>query len=156
MAVFTVHSPPGDPPGAAERVVFVREGFSKAAFALPWAYLIAHRAWLPFAIYVAGAIGVALLAAALGARGGATLLAIVGYSLLFGLEAPALRQWSLRRKGYAQVASVVAASLEDAEMRFFSAAHAAPAAAPLLRRAPVAPPPQDGGPMFFAGPDPAR
>jgi hypothetical protein len=154
MAVFTVHTPPGDEAGAAERVVFVREGFSKAAFALPWAYLIAHRAWLPLLIYLAGAVGVALLAAGLGARGGATLLAIVGYSLLFGLEAPALRQWSLRRKGFRQVASVVAANVEDAEMRFFSAAPAADPAQP--RRATVAPAPHEGGPMFFAGPDAAR
>jgi len=124
MAVFTVHAPEGgDPaaPGNAERVVFVKEGFSLLAFLLPLVWLLWQRAWLALLIYLAGLALVTGAAWGLGTPPPFAALANTLYSLLFGLEAAAIRQWTLARRGFRQVASVLAANKEEAELKFFTA-----------------------------------
>ena len=55
MAVYTVHQPPArhaDPLPDAERIVFVRDGFSFWAFLVaPW-WMLWHRMWLVLLGYV--------------------------------------------------------------------------------------------------------
>ena len=52
MLTFTVHEPP-DPPAdridRAERLAFVRDGFSWSAALFTPVWLLAHRLWWPFA-----------------------------------------------------------------------------------------------------------
>jgi hypothetical protein len=151
MAVFTVHAPDGDPatPAVAERVVFVREGFSLLAFLMPLVWLLLNRLWLGLLLYLVGLAAVNGLAVLFGATPLAMTLAGLVYSLLFGLEAPALRQWTLRRCGLRQVASIVAKDAEAAELKFFAAAVSGRPAPPAP--ASTAPPrtPASGGAFLF-------
>ncbi|HEY2526971.1 MAG TPA: DUF2628 domain-containing protein [Xanthobacteraceae bacterium] len=123
MPVYTVHEPPlrGDEPlSAAERYVFVRDGFSIAAFLFAPFWMLWHRLWLALALYV---VVTGLLETVLMAVGASpmtvTLLAAL-ISLLVGLEAGSLRRLTLSRRGYKQVGLVSGADIEDAERRFFA------------------------------------
>jgi hypothetical protein len=147
MAVFAVYAPPGDltRPELAEKVVFVREGFRLIALVLPFVYFLLHRAWLPLLIYAAGLVLVNVLAGLAGLSTQLVLLVNLLYAILFGIEAAGLRQWSLARKGFEHIASVVARKPEEAEMRFFSSLDARPPRAPSARHATVPGMPRDAG-----------
>ena len=57
MPTYTVHAPPprkGETASAPERFVFVRDGFHFWAFVLAPLWLLLHRLWLAFAIYLVG------------------------------------------------------------------------------------------------------
>jgi Protein of unknown function (DUF2628) len=124
MPVYTVHEPPlqGDEPlSAAERYVFVRDGFSIAAFLFSPFWMLWHRLWLVFALYVVvTGLLEAVLAAAGASRLAVTLVAAL-ISLLIGLEAGSLRRLTLSRRGFKNVGLVSGADIEDAERRFFAA-----------------------------------
>ena len=70
MPTYTVHAPPprqGETMSAPERFLFVRDGFHVWAFVLAPLWLLLHRLWLAFVIYVVGygliGVGLALLRA---------------------------------------------------------------------------------------------
>ncbi|NBN65645.1 DUF2628 domain-containing protein [Pannonibacter tanglangensis] len=126
MSVYMVMLPPeadaaapsGLPsPRAADRVVFVRDGFSAPAFVLSGLWMLWNRLWLPFLGYLVLTLGLELGTLALGTSvpGVAAFCA----SLLIGLEAGTLRRWQLERRGYRFVAVVEAGSLPEAEIRYF-------------------------------------
>jgi len=122
MAVYTVHQPPAhhaDPLPDAERIVFVRDGFSFWAFLVAPIWMLWHRMWLVLLGYVVvlGAVDTAL--AVIGAS--RTAMSVVGLfiALLIGLEASTLRRFSLRRRRFRNVGVVSGADREDAERRFF-------------------------------------
>jgi hypothetical protein len=122
MAVYTVHQPPAhhaDPLPDAERIVFVRDGFSFWAFLVAPIWMLWHRMWLVLLGYVVvvGAVDTAL--AVIGAS--RTAMSVIGLfiALLIGLEASTLRRFSLRRRGFRNVGVVSGADREDAERRFF-------------------------------------
>lgn len=119
--IYTVHAPLGIAP-SAEKFVFVREGFSFLAFFLPPVWLIIHRLWRPLVGYVLVVAGLAAALYFLGPNSniGRALPVIIG--LYFGFEAAALRQNSLRRRGFLHVASVVGNSRMEAEQRYFTLA----------------------------------
>ena len=55
MPTFTVHEPPNPPADRidrAERLVFVKDGFSWLAAVFGPVWLLAHRLWWPFLGYV--------------------------------------------------------------------------------------------------------
>ena len=138
MTVYTVHQPPARHADAlpdAERIVFVRDGFSFWAFLIAPVWMLWHRMWLVLLGYVVvlGAVDTAL--AVIGAS--RTAMSVIGLfiSLLIGLEASTLRRFSLRRRGLRNVGVVSGADREDAERRFFGTW---PAEA---RVPPTAPPP---------------
>ena len=119
---YTVHeqpNPPADREERAERLKFVREGFSLFAFLLPPLWMLSHRLWLVFFFYllVVGAI-----------NGGLTLFeisehwryyAMMALSLLVGFEADVLERWTLDRRGWRMIATVSGANYEECERRFF-------------------------------------
>jgi hypothetical protein len=122
MLTFTVHEPPyppADRSDRAERLVFVRDGFSWGATLLTPLWLLAHRMWLPLVGYIV----VGGLIEAAGQSGlvhaGWAALAGVALNLLLGIEFGALRRWSLDRRGWATLGSVSGRSAEDCERRFF-------------------------------------
>jgi hypothetical protein len=98
---------------------FVREGFCWAAavFSVFWA--LYHRLW--FAALMLAAIAAALALAQEFPDIDPLLveLAGVGVSLIFGFEANDIRRRALTRRGFAEAAIVSAASLGEAEQRFF-------------------------------------
>ncbi len=119
---FTVHEqpdPPADREERAERLKFVREGFSLFAFALPPLWMLANRLWLVL-------LGYLLLLGAL--HGLITLLEIpehwryyttLAINLLVGFEADVLQRWTLDRRNWRMVSTVSGANNDECERRFF-------------------------------------
>jgi Protein of unknown function (DUF2628) len=155
MSVYTVHQPPlraADELADTDRFAFVRDGFSWWAFLLTPIWMLRHRLWLVLAVYllISAVIDVALRA--LGASAFTIVLVGALISLLAGLEAGALRRFTLSRRGWRNVGVVSGHDVEEAERRFFDAwvrqvparrvaspkAPASPSAAPTTGGSPAA------------------
>jgi hypothetical protein len=129
---YTVHLPPA---GRAEdeAIQFVPDSFSPLAFFFPWAWFPLQRMWLVTLAYLA-LMGLTVLALSL--AGLSPLLRTMittTLSLLIGLEATNLKRWTLGRRGWREVAVVVAGSQDEAERRYFAERGAA---APAVRTEP--------------------
>jgi Protein of unknown function (DUF2628) len=122
MAVYTVHEPPrraNRASPAPERFVFVRDAFSLTAALFAPLWMLRHRMWLVLLGY---AVVLVLLAFALRVTQASGMIdATVGVllALLVGFEAGTLRRFTLARRGFRNVAVVVADDIDLAERRFF-------------------------------------
>ena len=120
MTVYTVHEPPMQAADVdPERFRFVRDGFSLWAFLLTPLWMLCHRLWLVFTLYVGGVVVLLGVLWAVGASPGVRLFVLALVSLLAGFEAASLRRWTLGRRGWTDLGVVVATDLESAERRFF-------------------------------------
>jgi Protein of unknown function (DUF2628) len=121
MPVYTVHAPVMTDAGirATDRFAFVRDGFHVWAALIGVVWLAWHRLWLALIGWIVLLLAVDFGMAALGARGGAILLANLLLALLMGFEAASLRRWTLSRRNWRQLDIVVADDEESAERRFF-------------------------------------
>jgi len=101
-------------------VVFVKDGFSWPAFFIPFVWMIWHRLWLALVTYVVVAAGLAGIGYLSGFPDSlATLLGLL-INLFFGLEGNNFRRRSLARRGYHEVADIVASDREEAAWRYFA------------------------------------
>jgi len=143
VTVYTVYEPPGDDEAdvtaRADRIAFVKDGFSWLALLVPVLWLIFQRMWLELIAFL---VVVGCVSWAFGTGDPGRQLAgwvVIGIQVLFAFEANDLRGWALRRRGY-QFAGV--ASGRDryaAERSFFESW------LPQQRRpAPLVPPAQKG------------
>jgi len=123
MPTYTVHAPPprqGETTSAPERFLFVRDGFYIWAFVLAPLWLLLHRLWLAFVIYIVGygliSAGLVLL------RASASAQFLIGLliALLIGFEASSIWRWTLSRRGWTTLGFVVGEDAEMAEHRFFA------------------------------------
>lgn len=123
MPVYTVHEPPvtSATRDDAMRVAFVRDGFHFWAFLLGPVWMIWRGLWLVTILYAVFwlVLGTAFYLAKVSGTAGTAISFLI--ALLVGFEAPTLRRWTLRRRGFREVAAVVGDDLESAERRFFSA-----------------------------------
>jgi hypothetical protein len=105
---------------APEHFVFVRDGFQFWAFVLAPLWLLMHRLWLAFIIYVVGygLLGVAF--AFLRVPASAQLLAGLAIALFVGFEASSAWRWTLTRRRWSALGFVVGEDAEMAEQRFFA------------------------------------
>jgi hypothetical protein len=154
MAVYTVHEPPrrnDDPLAHTARFVFVRDGFSWAAFLFGPLWMLRHRLWLALIVYL---IVVSALSAALRAvdAGGAAAAVGLLVALLVGFEASSLRRYRLTRRHWRNVGVVVGDDLESAERRFFDAWTTEPVRPPPPPPGPPAP--ASSGPIIGLFPEP--
>src|SRR5438128_2754611 len=122
MPVYTVHAPVDagvEVQRAADRFVFVRDGFHFWAFLLGPLWLAWHRLWLALVGYIGimAAVEVALSQLRTGAA--IRFIAMFLIALLMGFEAASLRRWTLSRRKWRQLDIVVADDTETAERRFF-------------------------------------
>jgi uncharacterized membrane protein len=120
MLTYTVHEPPNAPSDRidrAERLVFVKDGFSWTAAVFTPIWLIVHRLWWPLLGYIL----LIVLCTWLGSLfdSGWSTLATLALHLLIGLEADTLRRWGLQRRGWRTVGSVTGRTAEECERRFF-------------------------------------
>jgi hypothetical protein len=119
---YTLHLPNDAPIGEAEaldRAVLVRDTFSWGAFILTALWFFWHRLWLVGIGVLVGFFLVQVVLQLLGAHPTAVFLAQVLLSLLLGLEASSLRRWTLHRRGYPAVDTVLAGNVEEAEAKAF-------------------------------------
>ncbi len=122
MAVYSVYEPPNVAPDLierADRLAFVKEGFSWPAFFVPLLWLIYYRMWVEFVLLLA------VYAALQWAFGGepqgqalATWLSL-GIGVLFAFEASDLRTLSLQRRGYRLAGVASGHGRTEAERSFF-------------------------------------
>jgi hypothetical protein len=145
MAVYTVHQPPLRAAEASpdpERFVFVRDGFNFWAFLLAPLWMLYHRLWLVFLIYIVVVVGLQNALHYAGVDPAGSVFAGLLIALLVGAEASTLRRFTLDRRGYRQVGVVGGTNAEAAERRFFDAwINAAPGKPPGSSAAPPAPTP---------------
>ncbi|WP_153771663.1 DUF2628 domain-containing protein [Labrenzia sp. CE80] len=122
MSTFYVMAPPDlkDPvasPHEADRLVFVADRFSWAAFVISIVWIIWHRMWLVLLGYLA--ITLALEVTAAFAGGIAPAVAAFAVALLFGFEANGLRRWTMERSGWRVLGLACGSDQTEAELRFF-------------------------------------
>ncbi len=124
MRSYTVHEPPNPPSGRlsrADRLVFVREGFSWTAALFAPIWMLLHRMWLVFILYLIGMAALGAALTALGVRPQMITLASLAVHVALGFELGALRRWTLGRKGWRMLGAVTGRNRTECERRFFQA-----------------------------------
>ena len=124
MRVYTVHEskdPPSDREDRAEALRLVRDGFSWPAALFTPLWLLMRGFWLALVIYlvVAGALRVASYR--LGLDEEIQFLIMLAFHLLIGFEADTIERWTLKRRGWEQIATVSGRDVVECERRFFDA-----------------------------------
>src|SRR3954470_6955878 len=121
MPIYTVHAPVTGSAdlAAADRFVFVRDGFHFWAALLGMVWLAWHRLWLALLgwILLMAAVNFGMVKFGIGA--GTILLVDLLLALLLGFEAASVERWTLSRRNWRQLDIVVAEDEETAERRFF-------------------------------------
>jgi hypothetical protein len=128
MALYNLYLPriiPPDPAQAADKLRVVKDGFSWVAFIFPLPWLLINRLWLWSAVFLAANLLLGFTAEFLGANDAVLFPCMLLLSLFIGLEAGALKAAGLGKRGFVQVASLVASSTEEAELKYFSTRRAA-------------------------------
>jgi len=118
MAIFTVHTPAGEP-RASEKFVFLRDGFSIPAFVFGPLWLLWNRAFLAAAGWAAIMTVAGLGAARLGMTEEALPLVNTALALALGFEGVRLLAWTLERRGFLESGVVRADNAEEAEEIYF-------------------------------------
>ncbi len=103
----------------AEKIVFLREKFSWPALFFTPLWLLWHKLWLGFVLWLVAMFVLGIAARLLGLAPNATALLLWLPSLLIAFEASELRRRKLMRKKYREAGIVVGEEIEDAEQRFF-------------------------------------
>lgn len=133
MRFYTIHERPAQKAGGDADVLAIASGFRWWAAIMPIVWLLWHRLWLGFVLYLLFSVvlGIAL---ALGdiAEPAATAIGLA-VSLLIGFSAADYWRWTLERRGWRLVAVLRAEAAVDAEelyLRSRDAGGSARAAAP--------------------------
>jgi uncharacterized protein DUF2628 len=122
VTVYSVYEPPvpeTDVIARADRLAFVKEGFSWVALIVPLVWLLYHRMWIEFVVFLLVYVGLQI---AFGgdAQGQALVTwASLAISVLFAFEANDLRTASLERRGYRLLDVTSGRDRADAERAFF-------------------------------------
>ena len=124
MAVYTVHQPPikkNETAPNPERFVFVRDGFSFWAFLFGPIWMLRHRMWLVLIAYIVVAAAIQIGMQRLGVSGSGVALASFLLAVLVGMEAGTLRRFTLGRRRFQSLGTVVGSDRETIEQRFYDA-----------------------------------
>jgi hypothetical protein len=133
MAVYTVLEPLHRHASAGERadhIVFLRDGFAWSAFVFAPLWLLYRRLWLVLLAYVCAVVVLEAGLWLIGVTPEGQIVIAGLLALLVGMEASNLRRWTLVRRGWQEVGTVVAEDRDEAEQRFFDAWVAGEIAAP--------------------------
>lgn len=121
MASYSVHLPPD---GDRDGVRFLDDRLSLFAFLLPPVFLLWHRLWFAFGIYVLVVAAITIVGTAAGNVAGFFLSALPALYLLIAGKGMVRSAWEGR--GWEQIATVEANSLDEAELRCFGEEPAGP------------------------------
>lgn len=164
MQSYVVFEPPKPPPNRvrhAERLVFVREGFSWTAALLAPLWMLVNRTWLALFLYIIAAtvLNVGLLAAEVGAQW--ITVSMIALHLVIGFEAGTLKRWALERRRWRMLGAVVGPSRFECERRFFQTwlgekPEEQAKASVRLGTSPQPAPAEATGPMAESGANPAE
>lgn len=119
MAIFSVHFPDASPMVAADRAVFVRDGFAFWAVLFGPLWFLRHREWLGLVGWLMIAVSIGIAERWLGTVIGS------GFELVFalatGIVANDVRRLTLTLRGFRERGVVEGQNCEAAERRFFDA-----------------------------------
>ena len=118
MASYVVMQPASGE-DAADRAVFIRDGFAFWAFVIPFFWCLWHRLWLEAVFVFAASLLLAAAAVVIEAGDWPAAVLSLLVNLLVGLEGNNRRIEASRRRGLVEAAIVSANSLADAEERFY-------------------------------------
>lgn len=118
MAIYSIYHRSGD---AADRAIFVKEGFSGPALVFTVLWALWHRMWIVASLMLCLIAAVTLLAEWSGLTEDVIAIVNLAIGLIIGFEAASLRGWSLRRSGFAETGMVQAATLDEAELKYYFA-----------------------------------
>lgn len=122
MMTFTVHEPPApdsDRVDRADKLEFVKDGFSWLTAISPPLGFIAKSLWIAAFAYIVLVSAVAWLLAKLGVGQSWIGLVMLALNVYLGFEISTLKRWSLDRAGWKTVGVVMGRSLPECERRFF-------------------------------------
>jgi hypothetical protein len=123
VTVYSVYEPPvaaTDVIARADRLAFVREGFSWGALLVPLVWLLYHRMWIEFVVLILVYVGLQLAFGGDAQGQALTAWAALAISVLFAFEANDLRTASLERRGYRLAGVASGRDRVDAERAFFT------------------------------------
>ncbi len=124
MTVYSVYEPPSEAADIverADRLAFVKEGFSWPAFFVPLLWLLYYRMWVEFVLLALAYIALQLVFGT--EPQGQTLFGWASFAIavLFAFEANDLRAASLERRGYRLAGTASGRDRTEAERSFFTA-----------------------------------
>lgn len=122
MIAFTVHEPPNPPSDRierAERLEFVRDGFSWLAAVIPPLWMVLNKLWVVLLGYLLLSTGASWLLARIGVDKSMIGLINLAANLVIGYEAASLQRWTLSRRNWTEAGAVVGRNQEECERRFF-------------------------------------
>jgi hypothetical protein len=122
MRIWTIHEPASAATSLerAEKLVFIKDGFSWLAFFFSPLWMLYHRLWLGTLLYVLISAATIAAGALLPLGGGSEFLLGFVPMLYAGFEGNDLRRRKLERRGYTQIGSVAAKSGIEAEVAYFA------------------------------------
>lgn len=109
---------PGDE-GALEQAIVVKDAFSWLAFLTPVLWFLYFRHWLAAFGALTVFFGALALAQFFPVQPGTVLPLLLVFRYFIGLEASAIRGWSLRRRGFSLADVMVARDQVEAETALF-------------------------------------
>ncbi|MCC6887133.1 MAG: DUF2628 domain-containing protein [Hyphomicrobiales bacterium] len=124
MAVYTVHQPLLKKHESAPdpvRFAFVRDGFSFWAFLFGPLWMLRHRMWLVTLCYILVTVALQVALRRLGVSNGGAAVAGLLLAFLVGMEAGTLRRFTLGRRRWRNLGTIVGSDRETVERRFFDA-----------------------------------
>lgn len=122
MTVFSVHEPPSAPADRidrAEALLFLKDGFTWAAFLFGPFWFLVNRLWLATVGYVAIAVAVYAVLATFGLADALFGLMLLAMNIIVGFEAHWLKTSKLNDAGWVTLGFVSGRGLDDCERRFF-------------------------------------
>ncbi len=140
MRFYTIHERPAQTAGGDAEVLAIASGFRWWAAIMPLVWLLWHKLWLGFVLYLLFSIALGI-GFALGdiAEPAATAIGLA-VSLLIGFSAAEYWRWTLERKGWRLVAVLRADAAIDAEDLYIRNRGAAVPAAMITPSSPTFPP----------------
>ncbi|MFN0265135.1 DUF2628 domain-containing protein [Tepidamorphus sp. 3E244] len=116
MVLYTAHAPQGAAPtgrDAADKVVFIKDGFAFGGFIFTFFWLFLHRVWLAAIVVLALTMAISTIGQILPEYATEAWLVGLLLSLMVGLEGNEWRRRALERKGYTLIG--VASGRDQAE-----------------------------------------
>ncbi len=122
MTLYSIYEPgdeQSDLAARADRIAFVKEGFSWPALFFPALWLIYHRMWIELIVLLIAFAALQWLYVT--SADGRAVLEWAGFALvlLFAFEANDLRGFALVRRGYQPIGVAMGEDRETAELSFF-------------------------------------
>lgn len=123
MKSYTVHEPPhpvASDVARADRMEFVREGFSWLALLFPVIWMLYYRMWITLGLFILAVLIVQGLGHVVGMSEEGSGIVSLFLNIAFAFEANNLRRWTLDRAGYQYLGTVSGDSYDECELKFFT------------------------------------